>query len=214
MKLETSTQLKRCSQCGESFGCGAASGACWCFAMPKLLPVPSNKNVGCLCPRCLEVALQQQRNAERIETVPPATFAFMRHVGPYGPAITPLWNTLRDWAEPLGIWTSTTYSFGISHDNPMTTPPALCRYDACVEISPDLKFEGAGRGQMPGGLYLLVPFQGTAAQIGKAFDRAMHESLPQSLREFDFTRPIFERYHGKMKSEDASFSCELCIPVR
>ncbi len=44
--------------CGRSFACGAATGHCWCFERPAVLPVPAaGGGIGCLCPMCLAAVL-------------------------------------------------------------------------------------------------------------------------------------------------------------
>jgi len=43
-----------CARCGAAFGCGAATGACWCFEEEFRLPMQSADNAAdCLCPSCL-----------------------------------------------------------------------------------------------------------------------------------------------------------------
>jgi len=51
---------KRCSVCGESFGCGADSPgtACWCGEFPPVIqPEPG---ADCLCPKCLKAAVVEK----------------------------------------------------------------------------------------------------------------------------------------------------------
>ena len=41
-------------RCGRPFICGAATGHCWCFDLPKVVPIPgAAEGGGCLCPNCL-----------------------------------------------------------------------------------------------------------------------------------------------------------------
>lgn len=42
-----------CPRCGATFGCGAATGDCWCFDEAFRLPVPVEDGAGCYCPDCL-----------------------------------------------------------------------------------------------------------------------------------------------------------------
>ena len=49
-----------CERCGAKFVCDMAAGksSCWCFELPRVMPViPSTS---CLCPKCLETAVKQQ----------------------------------------------------------------------------------------------------------------------------------------------------------
>ncbi|MFC7560727.1 hypothetical protein ACFQ5D_00200 [Paenibacillus farraposensis] len=51
-----------------------------------------------------------------METLPNYRIAYVRQVGPYGPAESAI-------------------LLGIPQDNPQTTPPEKCRYDACIVIA-------------------------------------------------------------------------------
>lgn len=47
---------RTCPQCGTQFRCGVTAGdtACWCFALPPVMPVRADS--ACLCPECLRKA--------------------------------------------------------------------------------------------------------------------------------------------------------------
>jgi uncharacterized protein len=47
--------MRRCSQCGLAFGCGAGGphNACWCTRYPAVEP---REGQSCLCPGCLAAA--------------------------------------------------------------------------------------------------------------------------------------------------------------
>mgnify|MGYP005863383097 CR=1 FL=1 len=57
-----SVELNICPQCGAQFECGAKTGkgTCWCVEYPLVMPVPSNGEARCLCPDCLEKAVQEK----------------------------------------------------------------------------------------------------------------------------------------------------------
>ena len=62
--------MSLCSRCGAAFGCAMADGldgACWCTALPPVVPVPGLE-AGCWCPACLR--------AHIAETVHPASEKF------------------------------------------------------------------------------------------------------------------------------------------
>ena len=46
--------LKTCESCGAAFTCDIERGekSCWCFELPKVMPVEEGKS--CLCPACLK----------------------------------------------------------------------------------------------------------------------------------------------------------------
>ena len=80
----------RCAACGAAFTCGVASAACWCAQLPALRRPPAlragpqsagddtgARAAGCLCPRCLGLALERERVLESagVEAIEPAVDA-------------------------------------------------------------------------------------------------------------------------------------------
>jgi len=80
----------RCAACGAAFACGVASAACWCAQLPALRrppalrasPQPTGDDTGpvpagCLCPRCLRLALEAERVLESagVEAIEPTADA-------------------------------------------------------------------------------------------------------------------------------------------
>jgi hypothetical protein len=56
LKMAPETSLQRCPACGRRNDCSVAKGetTCWCFAVPRTLPVPaSNTRSRCFCRDCL-----------------------------------------------------------------------------------------------------------------------------------------------------------------
>lgn len=196
-----------CAECGQPFTCGAQAGSCWCMDLPRVSPVPGDRKSGCLCERCL--AMKQS-----IVNFPAVTVACIRHIG-YGPGIFQTWIKLSEWAKSRGIWNASAISYGISRDNPMQTPIDQCRYDACVEVPADFKFDGAvQRDDLPGGQYATLAFHGHGHEIGAAFQRVLNDVIPRLGKKPDFARPMFERYlvGGELDAE-GRFSCDICVAV-
>jgi hypothetical protein len=55
----TFTKQKYCSNCGDSFTCGAEKEQqCWCEQLPHV-SLPANKDQDCLCPKCLWSVIQE-----------------------------------------------------------------------------------------------------------------------------------------------------------
>ena len=80
----------RCAACGAAFACGVASAACWCAQLPALRRPPALRAVlpprgddttppsaGCLCPRCLGLALEREKVLESagVQAIEPAADA-------------------------------------------------------------------------------------------------------------------------------------------
>jgi AraC family transcriptional regulator len=144
----------------------------------------------------------------------PVTVAYLRHVGPYGNAISEFWQkTVYPWMVTNNLLGRPRY--GISHDDPAITEAAKLRYDACVEV-PD-GFVGAGQHLMttiPGGKYAVSPFKGTTEAIGAAWAALLRDWLPESGMQLD-SRPFFEYYSSESTFDPRTgeFTCDLCIPV-
>ncbi|HIW31388.1 MAG TPA: GyrI-like domain-containing protein, partial [Candidatus Paenibacillus intestinavium] len=77
-----------------------------------------------------------------VETIPQSRIAYVRQVGPYGPTNLQAMDKLKKWAKERNIYTSCII-YGISQDNPQTTLPENCRYDACIVISADVQIDNS-----------------------------------------------------------------------
>ena len=152
-----------------------------------------------------------------LRTLPNTPVAYLRNTGPYGESGIPgTWQRLLAWCEAAGLLAAKPDMFGLGLDNPTTTPPEACRYDACVAVGPNVRPEGDIRIQIiPGGLCACTDFAGTAADIGAAWTRFCRDWLPASPWQFD-TRPCFEHYGPDfhLDPDTGRFNCRLCIPVR
>jgi hypothetical protein len=56
-----------CPACGSTVECGMANGdaACWCSALPHVLPVADSGDAQCYCQACLQ-ALIRERSQRRV----------------------------------------------------------------------------------------------------------------------------------------------------
>ena len=151
----------------------------------------------------------------RLVTLPPARIAYLRQIGPYGPAIGRFWReTVLPGRQAHGLDRRACY--GIGHDDPALTDPERCRYDACIEV--DESFVApppAGIAQLPGGRYAVYDFRGQPAELGRAWTELLRDWLPASGLQID-ARPCFEHYPVDTFYDPASgeFACAICIPVR
>jgi len=153
-------------------------------------------------------------NVEIVE-LPAVNVVYMRHIGPYGPAIGAFWNTVfMPWLQANGLAYRPRY--GIGHDDPSTTPPEKCRYDACVEVDDGFIATGnALSAKLPGGRYAVAKFHGQTSEIAAAWIALFRDWLPASGMQYD-ARPCLERYpqHTQFNPKTGVFECELCIPVK
>jgi len=63
-------EVKSCSQCSETFSCGALSDEekCWCYQLPPI-SLNANDASDCLCPKCLREVIQNPDRANNSRIV-------------------------------------------------------------------------------------------------------------------------------------------------
>jgi AraC family transcriptional regulator len=151
-----------------------------------------------------------------IRQLPPMRLAYMRQTGPYGPSLTQLWDRFGQWCETHGLNEPPPKYYGISLDNPACTPPAQCRYDACVQVSVGQHVgPGAQVQDFPGGEYACLHFVGTGAEIGVAWASMMTPGqIPAGWEAAP--RPAIEVYEEDFAVNPATgaFPCWLCLAVQ
>lgn len=149
-----------------------------------------------------------------IADLAPARVAFLRHIGPYGPALGTFWRaSVAPWIAAHGLQDAVRY--GIGHDDPSITAPDKCRYDACVEVADDFQASGqAGITMLPGGRYAVARFHGPTSALPDAWMTLSRAWLPSSGMQWD-ERPCFERFTAQTGLDPATglFTCDICIPV-
>ncbi|MBT2757640.1 GyrI-like domain-containing protein [Mesobacillus foraminis] len=100
--------------------------------------------------------------------------------------------------------------FGIPKDNPETTLPDNCRFDACIVIPNDPQVDDSVfEGELSAGMYLIYEVKHTAEYIQKAYTD-IFPSLKSNGYQMD-NKPIMEKYIGDIISNPY---CEICVPVK
>ncbi|AIQ41993.1 GyrI-like domain-containing protein [Paenibacillus sp. FSL R7-0297] len=146
----------------------------------------------------------------QLETLPATRIAYMRQTGPYGPGNSKAMEALKEWARAHQLLTGSAILFGIPQDNPDTTLPEHCRYDACISVPENAPADKSIHyGEIPGGTYAVVTIQHTAEAVQKAWTEIL-PALYSSGHLLDYQRPVMERYTGDMISNHL---CQLCFPV-
>lgn len=152
-----------------------------------------------------------------VTTLPDFHIACMRQVGPYGPAfIPPLWKRFMSWAEARGLTSPETLTLGISYDDPSSTPPEQCRYDACIVVPDGFQTEpGIQVRDIPGGKYAVCEYTGSADGMGEAWQQMFSSWFPSSGYQPD-SGPCFELYRADCYLDEAKsvFRCDICVPVK
>lgn len=146
----------------------------------------------------------------RVETLPNYRIAYVRQYGPYGPANLQAMQKLKKWAMEKGLLTESAILFGIPQDNPQTTLPEKCRYDACIAIRNDEQIDDlVCESELHGGVYVIFTIKHTAEDV----QRAWTEIFP-AIHNMGFQidgKPILEKYSGDMLKNDF---CEICVPIK
>lgn len=145
----------------------------------------------------------------KVETLPNYRIAYVRRIGPYGPANIELMEKLKKWAKERNLLKSATL-FAIPQDNPETTPPENCRFDVCIVLPEDYQVDDSVlKGELSGGKYVVYEVKHTSDAIQKAYTE-IFQSLKSSGYKMDDNKPIMEKYTGDMFSNPY---CEICVPV-
>lgn len=150
----------------------------------------------------------------RLSRIPEFRAACVRHVGPYE-LCEPAWERLCGWAAPLGLLSERTTFVGISHDDPDVTPPELIRYDACIDIPPEITPPEDMTVRILGGVTFLTA-------IHKGSYRFLHDSyrwlcgkhIPENGYEY-LPMQSHEHYLNTPDSvPEEELLVKICIPVR
>jgi DNA gyrase inhibitor GyrI len=144
-----------------------------------------------------------------VEILPNYRIAYIRRVGPYGPENMGVMEKLKEWARQKDLLKSAIL-LAIPQDNPETTLPENCRFDACIVISNDEQLDDSiCERELSGGKYVVYKVKHTAEDIHKAYADLL-PSLQNNGYKMD-NKPILERYTGDMLN---SPYCEICVPVK
>lgn len=146
----------------------------------------------------------------KIENIPNYRIAYVRQVGPYGSGNVHAMEDLKKWANKMNLLDDSAIIFGVTQDNPQTTQPENCRYDACIVIPSDYPIgDSMSESQLSGGSYVICKVRHTAEDISKAW-ADIFPFLQEGGYQID-NKPMFERYTGDMIYNDY---CEICVPVK
>jgi DNA gyrase inhibitor len=144
-----------------------------------------------------------------VENLPEYRIAYVRHVGPYGPDNFHTMEKIKKWALSKDLLTDSSIILGIPQDNPETTLPEKCRYDACIVISENYQIDNSvSEREIPSGKYVICKVKHTTEAIQKAWSEIFHY-IQDTGHRID-NKSIIERYIGDMTNNDF---CELCVPI-
>ncbi|KGE19184.1 AraC family transcriptional regulator [Paenibacillus wynnii] len=146
----------------------------------------------------------------KVEILPKYRIAYVRQVGPYGPGNITAMEQLKKWAKEKNLLVESAIILGIPQDNPESTLPENCRYDACIVLSNDYQMDNSiCESEVSDGKYVTCKVKHTAEDIQKAWAE-IFPYLHNSGYQMD-NKPILERYTSDLIDNDY---CEICVPVK
>ncbi len=147
----------------------------------------------------------------KVEQMKAVRALYVRRLGPYAKSAGEAWDALCRWAGPRGLLGPQTMLFGVSYDDPETSPAAQLRYDACISVGPEVQPEGeVCLMELPAGKVAKLRFEGPGAGIAGAYKEFYGSWLPNS----GFVpgdRAPFEVY--VQEPRDDHFVLDICVPV-
>jgi len=146
-----------------------------------------------------------------VEMIPEYDIAYIRKIGPYGLENIQTMEKLKSWATVNGLLKDESIILGIPLDNPETTKPEDCRYDACLIIAKDqmINHSDVKKGKLREGDYAVFEIEHTAEAVKQAWGEIFLELSIHGYT-MDDTTPIMERYSNKMVE---NHKCEICVPI-
>jgi AraC family transcriptional regulator len=148
-----------------------------------------------------------------IKQLPARRVAYFRAMGPYDQSSEKAWGELCQWAGPRGLLGPHAAMIGVSHEDPLMTDAGRLRYDACVEVSAEVRAErNISIAEIPGGKYAVGRFDGTAEQIREAYSEIYGRWMSESGYQ-PGDSPCYEVYLNDPK-RDGKFVMDVCVPVK
>jgi AraC family transcriptional regulator len=143
---------------------------------------------------------------------------FARAFGPYERSADEAWGVMRSWLDRQnGRKTSGCLCYGLCHDNPLSTPPDLIRYDACVAATKGLAADpeaGIGYHSLAGGAYAVHGHEGSDDETWHLFSRLYGDIVPKQGLSVDQSRPFVAMYLSpSAHTGQVDRRTELCVPI-
>lgn len=147
---------------------------------------------------------------------PTELIAFRAH-GPYSQSAPDAWERMFAWMGRFGLRGVVKRGFGMAHDDPRKVPGPECRYDACIELPPDLP-KGARDElhdqRLPGGPYARHRFVGPHTELGRAARQLREQWASRHGLDIADDRPLVEIYLDDPAFCDAGrLRTDICLPV-
>jgi AraC family transcriptional regulator len=147
--------------------------------------------------------------------------AYVRHTGSYDDptGLQEAWGKIMGWSAQKKILKRRAdegpLTIGISLDDPITTPPERCRYDACVVVDPHVQAEGDVRvRETRPGLYAVCVHRGSYSNLGTTYRRILEEWFPTSGYTLVEGGCLEIYLNSPWEVPEEELLTEICVPVR
>jgi len=150
-----------------------------------------------------------------MQTMPSVRLAYFSARSGYSPeTIRRVWQRLLHWAGAHGLPAGAGRLVAISFDDPEITPPAKCRYDACLIVPDDFAVAApASLFEYPAQLCAVLRLNCDAEEIQPVYRLLYRDWLPGSgylLADL----PPFEIYYNAPDADpNSKYVFDMCIPV-
>lgn len=160
-----------------------------------------------------------------VKTFTPVLVASVRHVGPYEEC-HPTWQRLFELICPAGLFTQDATAYGISYDDPDTTPVEKCRMDVCITLPKGVDANTPELAQLlqttelftqhigNGGEYACVLIKGPYSLLHPAYRSLFSEWLPQCGREPGDSIGFEAYYNDPSHTPPEELLSEIFIPLK
>ncbi|HVZ06150.1 GyrI-like domain-containing protein [Hyphomicrobium sp.] len=147
----------------------------------------------------------------------PTRLIYVRETGPYTDIIPKAWAKLFAWLNDNGLYASLGRGYGLARDNPLEVGLENCRYDACVEVRPELEDKALrelGVATLPGGAYACRRLTGSYDRMRSLVANVYSEFAPPAGLCFDENRPVVSIYvDNPNRYRDVDLRSDICVPI-
>jgi len=147
----------------------------------------------------------------------PTRLMYVRETGPYDRTIPKAWRRLTTWLNDNGLYAPIGRGYGLARDNPADVISQSCRYDACVEIPPEVEdraLRDLGITTLPGGAYACRRLAGSYSRMHSVVANVYSEFVALPGLSFDSNRPVVSIYiDNPSRHAEHELRADICVPV-
>jgi AraC family transcriptional regulator len=147
----------------------------------------------------------------------PTRLMYVRETGPYDRTIPKAWQRLTTWLNDNGLYAPIGRGYGLARDNPADVIGQSCRYDACVEIPPEVEdraLRDLGITTLPGGAYACRRLAGSYSRMHSVVANVYSEFVALPGLSFDSNRPVVSIYiDNPNRHAEHELRADICVPV-